>query len=245
MAVSSTDLTLRASSVAGSAGGSMSATSITSGVDNNVFPDITSVERLAGGERFRKVFIRNGNGTDSMLKPVVYTPVVPTSAQIQIGVGIDSVDDSDGQQGNMTNFAANANVALISDGADVRTATIYGLDNSGTPVPTTENVVLTNAVEVLSTKIWTKVYAVHLSAINASRIVTVKQGSGGSTRGTIGLSKRGCWLWLTNPNLKTSGIALPDLVAGGAIGVWQRLSWIAGAAVVRPSGVTLSVEENA
>jgi len=242
MSVSTGDISHLQSANAGSSGGAISASGITSGVKNNVWPDIDATSLAAGGTTYRKTFWKNTNGTDAMLAPVVYTPVMPTNATLELGIGYDSSSDDDAAQGNMTAFGANAVVGLISDGADTRTATIYGLDASNNPV--SEAVVLTGASEVLSATTFSKVWMVRLSATDGSRTVTVRQGSGGTTRGTIGPSKLLCFLWVTAGTAKASGIALPDLPAGQNYGVWRKLTWTAGAGTVRPNTLTVQIEEN-
>ena len=228
---------------ASSTGGAITVSTIASNVKNNLWPDVSNSDRILGGVMHRKVFFKNNNATDALAKPVIYTPTLPTNMTLSIGLGFNHSDDDDANEGNMTAWTANAKVALISDGTDVRTATIYGLDNSGTPAPVTENVVLTNAVEVLSSNTYSKVWAIFLSALDGSRIVTVKQGSGGTTRGTIGQSKKGCFLWVVGPSTKGSGIALPDLAAGQDYGLWERLAWSAGASVARPNNIVVNIEE--
>jgi hypothetical protein len=160
-----------------------------------------------------------------MVKPVLYYPVAPVNATLLLGFGFDHTTDDDPAQGNMTAWSANAKVALISDGADVRTATIYGMDNAGTPVPISEAVVMTGASEVLSVATFSKVWGVVMSATDASRTVLVKQGTGGTTRGTIGLLKKLCFLFVSAGTVKANGIALPDLAAGQNYGVWRKLTW--------------------
>jgi hypothetical protein len=245
MAVSASDIVQYLSSDAGSTGGAISGSTTTSGVANNVWPDITDGERLAGGAKYRKTFWKNNHATDSMLEPVIYCPVFPTNMTLKIGIGINSSSDNDSAQGNMTAWSANAKVALVSDGADTRIATIYGMDNSGTPVPTTETVTLTGASEVLSVATYSKVWSVSLGATDGSRTVTIKQGSAGTTRGTIGISKIACWLWVTAGTAKASGIYLPDLAAGQSYGIWRELTWSAGAGAVKPNSLTVAIEENA
>lgn len=245
MAVTASDILQYLSSDAGSTGGAISGSTTTSGVANNVWPDITDGERLAGGTKYRKTFWKNNHATDSMLEPVIYCPVLPTNMTLQIGLGVDSSDDGDSAQGNMTPWGTDAKVALVSDGADTRVATIYGMDNSGTPVPTTETVTLTGASEVLSVATYSKVWAVSLSTTDGSRVVTVKEGTGGTTRGTIDISKVTCWLWITAGPAKANGIYLPDLAAGQSYGVWRALEWSAGAGSVKPNSLTVAIEENA
>lgn len=223
--------------------GSITGTGITSGVANNVWPNISETDRLAGGTLYRKTFFKNNNGTDAAVLPVVWFPVAPTNMTLVLGIGIDNSADSDSAQGNMTAWTSSAKVALISTAADVRVVTIIGMDNSGTPVPVTENVTLTGAVEVLSTLTYSKVWAVIAASTNANT-VTVKQGTGGTTRGTFASGKLGCWLWVAAGTAKSSGIALPNLAFGASIGVWHKLTWIAGATAIQPNTLSVEVQEN-
>lgn len=218
---------------------------ITSGVDNNLFPDLTASEVQAGVTRYRKMFKKNEHATDPWRTVKSWIQAQPSNGTLSLGVGINHADDADGAQGNMTAFSAAAKVGLISDGADTRTATILGEDSSGTYL--TENVVLTGATEVLSAGTFGKVNAVYLSALDASRTVTVRQGAGGTARGTIGPNKKICWLWRTGTDLDTEaeGFRHGDIAAAGVLGLWLRLVTPANAttgtgfsADVRSAGTT-------
>lgn len=240
MPVSTSDIAHLESANGDSEGGAITGSGITSGVTNNVWPDVTDSERIAGIVRYRKTFWKNNHGSDAMVNPVVYYSVGPTNAALVLGLGVDSSDDDDATQGNMTAWGASAVVSLTSDGADTRVATTYGVD--GSSVPTTEAVALTGASEVLSVNTYSKVWAVWLASESGSRIVTVKQGAGGTTRGTIGLNKKICWLWVSASS-KGAGIALPDLASAQNYGVWRRLTVTAGAGAVRPNTLTVRIEE--
>ena len=88
-----------------------------------------------------------------------------------------------------TQFSAPAKLALISDGADTRSVDVVGRVASG--VLTSETVVLTGAVEVLSVATFERILSVVAQTTSASRTVLAKQGSGGSTIGTINLNEKG------------------------------------------------------
>ncbi len=83
----------------------------------------------------------------------------------------------------LTQMTANAVIAAISDGADTRTLTVTGRLASG--AIDTEAIVLTGAVEKLGLKTFERVLKLVLSATDASRTVTVKQGAAGATIATI------------------------------------------------------------
>lgn len=221
--------------------GAITGTGITSGVPNNVWPNVSESDRVAGGTDYTKTFFKNNNGTDDAVLPVVWFPVAPTGMDLQLGYGINAAADSDPAQGNMTDFSAPALVALISTAADTRVATIVGLDGSG--LPQVENVTLTGTSEVLSVGTYSVVYAVFLASTNANT-VTVKEGTGGTTRGTIGSGKIITFLWVTAGTSKVSGIALVNLTAGSNIGIWRKRSWIAGASPQQPDSLSVEVQEN-
>jgi hypothetical protein len=140
----------------------------------------------------------------------------------------------------MTAWSANAVVSVASSSTDARTATVYGLTTGGTPVSETLNLLGTN--EVLSSNTYSKVWAVILSATHGSNTVTVRQGSGGTIRGTIGPNLLNCWLWV-NAFDRATGIALTNLLPTTAIPIWARQSWSAGVAAMRPTYQTIAIEE--
>lgn len=240
MSVTASDIHYFKSATGDTAGGALSGVEILGSTLNNFWIDVSDAERTAGGNRTRKWFLTNSHSTDSMLVPSVWVSQTPTGTTERLGVGFNDTNDSDATQGNMTAWGSNAKVALISDGADTRTATIVGLNTSA--VPTSEDVTLTGAVEVLSGTTYSVVYAVHLSAVSMSRSVLVKQGTGGTTRGTIGTGKVTCWLWVTATN-KAGGIRREDLVAGSDFGYWDDISWSAAVASARPTTSQISAEE--
>lgn len=243
MPITAGDVLHYESASTGSTGGAITGTTIPSNVKNNVWDDILDAARIAGGTTYIKTFWKNNNASESALVPVLYTPVLPTNMTIQLGLGINSSNDADSAQGNMTAFGANALVEVLSDGADTRTVTILGMNNAGTPVPTLEQLTLNGTTPVVSVATFSKVWGVYLSATSASRIVTVRQGVSGTTRGTIGLNKIICWLWVTASS-KGAGIALPNLAPLANYGVWRKLSWAAAAGAVKPNSLTVTIEEN-
>lgn len=231
MSVSTSDLVVYKASGGSSDNGAKSATALASGVQNGLWPDLSDALRLAGGTRTKKWFLANEHATDALSKPTFWSSVVPAGITCDLGLGFDSSDDSDNAQGNMTAWGANAVAALVSSAADARSCTIYGVNSVG--VPTSEVVVLTGAAEVLSTTTWSKVWGVVVASLNGNTI-TVKQGSGGTTRGTIGATRKACWLWVTAISQAT-GIYLPSLIASSSYGLWDRQTWPASTASQRPA----------
>ena len=240
MSVLQTELVYRKSATGSSDGGAVSGSLLTSGLKNDLWPNISDVNRLAGGTRYKKIFICNDAVVDSLVVPSIWNFQQPTNITQQIGFGHDDSVDDNSLQGNMTAWAAGALAAFVSSAADTRTLTIWGLD--GSSIPQTESVTMNGTTEVLSVGTYTKVFGCLLSATGA-QTVTIKQGTGGTTRGTIGASEVTCWIWL-DANIKADGIMLPSLLAFESYGIWLKQSWIAGAAGVRPDAAIVAVEEN-
>lgn len=87
----------------------------------------------------------------------------------------------------LSQWSANAVAAVISDGADTRTVTITG--RLATGEIDTENLVLNGAAEVVGAKTWERVHSAVIDSTSGTRTVTVRQGSGGTTRATIGINE--------------------------------------------------------
>jgi hypothetical protein len=240
MSVTVADIEFQSSSNGSSSGGTRSGAEY-SNAKGAFFSNIADVSRLAGGSQTRKWFLYNGSGTDAMISPSVWIQSEPTYCNEEIGLGFDDTEDDDAAQGNMTAWGANAVAALVSSAADTRTATVYGLSATGLPV--LENIVLTGATEAVGTQVFSVVYGVKLTATNPTNTVTIKQGSGGTTRGTIGPNAISAFLWLS-PTSKGAGIRLPDLAPGASYGFWDRITWAASTPGVRPANSIIAAEEN-
>jgi hypothetical protein len=226
------------SSSGASEGGAMSATPITSAVDNNVFPDVSSSSRIAGGTMIRKVFLANDHATDDYIAHAIWISTAPSHSTGYIGLGFDDADDDETDAGALTTFSGAAKVSLRSDAADTRAVDVYGLVGG---TPTKETMTLNGAAEVLSTATFDAggVYALH-TTVSGSRIITIKEGAGGTTRGIIGIGYSNIFLWITAAS-KSVGLWLPLLAAGSGDGIWQKVVWSA-AAIAGPQDLPLATE---
>lgn len=242
MSVSASDIFLYKSSSGASAGGGVTGTVITNAT-GDLFASLSDAERAAGGTRYKKWFLGNDHATDNLLTPKIWISQSPTGFNAdQIGVGFDDADDATSGMGTLTAFSGNAVVGLVSSIADTRTAKLVGL--SSLSVPIIEDVVLTGTVEVLSLATFSKLYAVKMSAESGSAVVTIRQGAGGTTRGTIPINEEATWLWIT-ANSEGSSIQLPNLSAGGRYGFWHKQVWPAATAAQRPNKSQVAVKEGA
>ena len=215
------------------------------GKKNNLFPDVTAVQASSGLTLYRKFFRKNTSSADVWYNVVLFISKQPTNSALSIGLGIDNSNDADAAQGNMVAMSANAQIALVSSGADTRTVTLQGLDANGNPISETKT--LNGTTEVLSTNTFSKLYLVYASATNAANTITIKQGSGGATLGTIGPNKISSFLWFGKKvdNTQTivnaeggdvpsysTGIKNGDVAVGGNVGIWARLMIPSGASAV-------------
>jgi hypothetical protein len=190
------------SQAAASDGGAIDLTRpIASGGPNNLWDDITSSQAAAGGTDYRKVFRRNENSTLTWQAVVSFIQQQPQGATVSAGIGAAATADNDAAQGNMVAFSAPNKVSVVSSGADTRTATVIGEDAAGNR--RVEVLILTGITPVLTSGTYSRLYAVQLSSTNPVNIVTVSEGSGGPTRGTIGPQKITCWLWRTGTDLSS------------------------------------------
>ena len=121
--------------------------------------------------------------------PIVATDLVkygaasrPSDDVSTTGGAIDTLDRPD-----ITQLTANAQIAVISDGADTRTVTVQGRNAAGAVI--SDVITLNGAVEALGTLTFERILTITLSTTSASRTVTVRQGAGGATRATIGLNE--------------------------------------------------------
>jgi len=244
MAIVSADLKEYESNSVDSDGGEITAVEVVDNVDNNLFTDITGDEAAAGGTEYRKSFRKNTHGSLSWQNVVTWLQSQPTNAALSFGFGIDHADDDEGAQGNMSAFSANAVVAVVSDGADTRQVTIVGENASGNRQ--SETLTLNGTTEVVGALTFSKLYGAYVASLSGSRIVTIRQGSGGTTRGTIGINKKTSFIWYGrvysggspidaeggNMASKAAGMEHGDIAFGGNFGLWYRLTWPAGAGAV-------------
>ncbi len=254
MAIVSGDLKEYKSNSANSDGGDITATEVVDNTDNNLFSDITGDEAAAGGTEYRKAFRKNTHGSLDWQNVVTWLQSQPTNAALSFGFGINHADDADGAQGNMSAFSANAVVAIVSDGADTRQVTIVGEDASGNRQQ--EVLTLNGTTEVVGALTFSKLYGAYAASLSGSRIVTIRQGSGGTTRGTIGVNKKISFIWYGrrysggspvdaeggNMASKAAGMEHGDITAAGNFGLWYRLTWPAGAGAVTANSTQVKSE---
>jgi len=144
---------------------------------------------------------------------------IATTDLILYGVVDRPLDDDDASGGAIdlenrpvfTQFSATAKVALVSDGADTRSVDITGRNAAGELI--NETVVLTGAGEVLSTNDYERVLIIAAQTTSASRTITVKQGTGGTTRATIPPDEKGVYALFINSASEAGAIERYEAIA--------------------------------
>lgn len=241
MTLNSSDLQWFKSATGDSAGGAISATQITGSADNNLWTDILEAPALAGGTRYSKVFLHNDSGADAMTQPVIWLSTAAIGVTEHLGMGWDDTDDDDTLGGNITAMTANAIIQLLSDGADTRQVDVTGVSGGGTCV--TERITLNGTTPVSTGTTFASLLGVHtIGGVSGTRIITFKQGVGGTVRGTIGINMTAAWLWVAAPS-KGAGLRYANLAAGANAGVWRRQVWAAATAMQRPNPNAITAEE--
>jgi len=233
MSITASDIEMYKSNGTNSTGGTITATAITDATLNNLFDDVTADEALAGATEYRKIFVKNNHGSLTWTSVIFWRSTNTTSTDDEISLGIGSAADDDGSS-VLSAFSGNAVVAIISDGADTRQVTLVGEDASG--VRATETLTANGAVEVVGAQTFSKLYLAYVSSTSASRIITVKQGSGGTSRGTIGLNKYSAILY-QDPTASADGFELGSIAAAASQGLWlKRVVGAAAVAIANNSG---------
>lgn len=219
MPILSSDLEMYKSNNTDSTGGTISATPITDSVVNNLFDDVSSAEAAAGSTEYRKIFFKNKHASLTLLNTVFWRSQDTDSSDDEIFLGLGTANDDDGSS-ILSSFTGAARVALISDGIDVRNVTIVGLVSG---VRTVEVVALNSTSEVLSTNTFDAggVYLIYPASADASRIITIKQGSGGATKGTIVQNRLSCICYF-NVSSKPTGLLLGSIANGASQGLWLK-----------------------
>jgi len=195
--------------------------SFTPGVDNNVFPDLSAAQLIAGGTTYRKIFASNENVADDAVEVIARIALSPGGYVLSIGLGFDDADDDDDQQGILdgTGDGVARTVELVSDGADTRDVTVFGVDADGLYLE--ETITLNGAAPVTTTGEFLRVYALRADSIDASRTVTASFTSAGGI-GDIVLNTKNSWWWLDNTRTLSVGTIVGS---GGLFGMWLRLTW--------------------
>lgn len=238
MPIAASDIEFYKSNGTDSTGGTITATALVDNTLNNLFDEVSGDESLVGLIDYRKIFVKNNHATLTWDSVVAWVSTQTSSSDDEVSLGIGSASDDDGSS-ELSALSGNSVIAVISDGADTRDVTLVGEDAAGARV--TETLTLNGAVEVVGAQTFSKLYLAYISAGSASRTVTIKQGSGGTTRGTIAINKLSAILFLAATS-KAAGFELGDIAASGAHAIWLKRVVDAGAAAYTNNTGAISVE---
>jgi len=124
MPVISSDLTLYKSEYVTNTtanGGVISDNEITDNVLNNLFPNILDAERVAGGSRYRKFFLKNENSSDiSTINPAVLLSSITASGDyMQIHTGTDTDTQAEADDYTAWKGAGVLNAGVSAGGTEI------------------------------------------------------------------------------------------------------------------------------
>ncbi len=224
--ITPTDLKEYRSANPNSDGGAISDQEIISGEKNNLFADI---ETANAGTVYRKRFRKNTNPTLAWKNVRTWIASQPQNAHLSFGLSINDVGADNGEEGNMSPLKENSVIAVISSGDDDRKVTLIGEDADGDHQ--IEVLTLNGNIEVVGSKVFSKLYGAYVSEISELHSVTVRQGQGGESRGTILPNTRSSFLWLDTE------IKHGDVEPDANFGLWYRLTWSAGSGAVSANSV--------
>ena len=97
---------------------------------------------------------------------------------------------------SFTQMAAVTTLTYVSDGADVRTVTVIGRDNTGAIV--TETVTLNAATPVVGTQAFERIQRLDINSVDGSRTVTIKQTSDSTVIGVVPPNEIGFCMFFAN-----------------------------------------------
>src|SRR5690242_7307412 len=109
---------------------------------------------------------------------------IPTDDASTTGGAIDAT-----RRPTFTQMSGNAKLCAVSDGADTRNVTFIFRNAAGSIV--TETIALNGTTEILTTATAERIESIIIASSSGTRTVTIKQGSGGSTLGTIPVNEVG------------------------------------------------------
>ncbi len=117
MAIAPSDIQVRLSGGASntnplaSLGGAMSSTAVTDATDNNLFPDVTGSEAIAGSSDYACLYFRNGHASLDLSSAKAYIDLQTASADDDIYIGLDPAGVGDGSATGVAATIPNKNTA--------------------------------------------------------------------------------------------------------------------------------------
>lgn len=238
MSIVQADIKFLKSSNTDSAGGIISATEITDLALNNLFDSVSVGEGESGLVDYRKLFVKNTHVSISWQNVAAWILAQTASEDDEIALGIGTNVDDDGSS-TLTPLSASSVIALVASFADYRSVTIVGEDADHALV--SETIALNGTAEVVGAQVFSKIYYVSVSLLSGSGFITIKQGSGGVTVGTIGISKYSAILYLAALT-KEEGFKIGNIPAGSAFALWLRRTVVAGAGAYSANNGVIKVQ---
>lgn len=240
MPITPTDLKEYRSINQNSDGGAISDQEVISGEDNNLFADIDTEN---AGTVYRKVFRKNTNPTQTWKDVRTWITSRPKNAFLSFGLSINHFDaDNGSEEGNMAPLEENSVIAIVSDGdGDDRKVALIGEDADGNHQA--EVLTLDGNKEIVSKRVFSKLYGAYVYRLSDSHSVTIKQGPNGVTRGTILPNTGSSFLWMDTDS-ESDAMKHGDIEPNESFGLWYRLTWPAGAGSIEANSTDVKSEGN-
>lgn len=239
MPIASTDIVYLKSANDDSEGGAVSVEQIEDATLQNLFESVAAADVSDGLTTYKKIFAKNNHGSINWQNVVAWISQITPSEDDEISIGIGSSNDTDGSN-VLSAFTANAVVAVISsDASDVREVTLVGENAAGARV--TEVLTLTGLTQVVGSQVFSKLYLAYVSSVLNNVTISIRQGSGGTVRGTIGSLKYSAILY-NNPLTKAAGFELGNINFGNSQALWLRRIVAAGANPYSSNSMKLKLE---
>ncbi len=215
-----------------STGGAITATEIADLTPQNLFDNVTVDEAEDGVTHYRKFFVKNVHSTISWQNVVAWILSLTESEDDEVEMGVGTALDDDGSR-ILIPLTASSHIALVASAADVRTVTLIGENTNGAYL--SESKVITGTTEVLSTNIFSKLYSVSVTTISGTSVITIKQGTGGITLGTIAVSTYSAILY-SSPLTKAAGFELSNIAPSASKALWLKR-------IVQPASSAYSINK--
>ncbi len=213
MALTSADILFRRSAnmsdTAATNGGRMASAILTTGVKNAVFPDVRNAERIAGSDKWRKVFLHFAPVDSSQALDVKLVPWAPTVAddRVRVHLGTQSdVQTAIAATPGDAYGAANATAATLAAGA---TSVAVALESAAEIIFRVGDAVYITDKETIASPTGNEEYAV----LDSVSVV--------GTTATLGFAAPLSYAYAETPGVKIRvasviplGDVLPEVVAG-------------------------------
>ena len=120
MPIVASEIKFYKSNESNSTGGTITATEVTDNTLNNLFDDVSAAEAESGAIEYRKIFVKNTNGSLTLSNIKIWISQLTSSSGDEFHIGLGSSSDTDGSAASYsqpTTAGAGLSVASLASGA--------------------------------------------------------------------------------------------------------------------------------